>query len=98
MGSVSLIGFDVGEVSVTDAVRDLLQEEGATPETYLVRHMLGDWGERVGPGDAAVNDQAARGMGPVLSAYLTPSGAEIWICTSDDHSRTEILLPEEFPE
>lgn len=67
----------------------------------LSRHQSGDWGE-VCPDDAAMNDDALRHGGRILSVYpLDPArpqgeGTRIWVITEADRSATTCLLPEEY--
>lgn len=88
--------FDLGDVHVTPGAGVVLQESGESHAPYIARHLMGDWGEMVNAGDAAVNDMAVRGAGRLLSAYMTDRGMEIWVVTSWNRGRTVVMLPEEY--
>jgi len=78
-------------------VLELLAAEGvigASPETLIMRHASGDWGE-LDAHDRAVNERALRHGWRVVSAYHFCGGTvRIWIIT--DGGTTTILLPEEY--
>ena len=87
--------FDLGQVVMTHGAIDALTESGQTPETFLRRHVIGDWGN-VCSDDAKANEDAiAEGL-RILSAYKTDTGQKLWIITEYDRSLTTILLPAEY--
>ena len=68
---------------------------GQTPETFLDRHICGDWGEVDAEDQQANQDALVRGE-RLLSAYRTSLDVRIWVITEADRSATTILLPEEY--
>jgi hypothetical protein len=69
--------------------------------TYLLRHVRGDWGE-LDAEDKAANERALQTGGRLLSAYTLPSGDRIWIITEATGGHplvrelTTVLLPDEY--
>jgi hypothetical protein len=74
---------------------DALASTGENPQTFLDRHVAGDWGE-VDADDQQANQDALLHGERLLSAYRTSSGVRIWVITEADRSVTTILLPEEY--
>lgn len=85
--------FSCGEVVVTRSAMN------AVPQLVMIaalaRHLNGDWGE-LSPSDKAVNNQALRDGGRLISAYHAPDGTKFWIVTEADRSFTTCLLPDEY--
>lgn len=85
---------------VTMGAADALAQAGTDARRYLGRHFAGDWGD-LDEYDRRVNREASLpdedgNLGRIMSAYVLPGGATIWIITEADRSRTTILLPEEY--
>jgi len=85
---------------VTQAAAKLLGAAQVAPESLVDQHYHGEWGD-THPDDAEENDEAIRDGSRVLSAYLLPTGARVWVLTekaSADGSRpvTTVLLPTEY--
>ena len=86
--------FELGVVVATPGATTAFREAGEIEFTYLVRHLLGDWGEVDGH-DRRANEAALRNGTRLLSAYDTPAG-RVWIITEADRTSTCVLLPEEY--
>lgn len=85
---------------VTMGAADALAQAGTDARLYLDRHFAGDWGD-LDEHDRRVNQEAMipdedGNLGRIMSVYVLPGGATIWIITEADRSRTTILLPEEY--
>lgn len=59
----------------------------------LKRHQSGDWGDLC-PEDKALNDDAVRNGGRILSCY--DLNVRIWIINEYNRRQTTVLLPEEY--
>jgi hypothetical protein len=49
--------FNLGSVVATPGALELLQRAGKQPLDYIIRHLIGDWGE-LDEHDRLVNEQA----------------------------------------
>lgn len=87
--------FRLGDIVATPGALNVLEQNGIVPMRLISRHMRGDWGD-VPPDDANANTEALRSGARLLSNYLLPDGARIWIITEADRSATTLLLPEEY--
>ena len=87
--------FSLGRVVATPGSLDALNRAGDRPETFLSRHLSGEWGE-LDEEDRSANDHALRVGARLLSAYRLSDGTKVWIITEADRSSTCILLPEEY--
>jgi hypothetical protein len=86
--------FPLGQVMITPAAQALLEQAGVTPQTLLLRHHQGDWGD-VCFDDACANDHALAQGGRLFSAYSV--GADkVWIITEADRLYTTLLTPEDY--
>jgi hypothetical protein len=76
--------FDAGQVAVTPGAEELLTRLGLTSDTFVNRHICGDWGD-ISPEDAAeqINEQALEDGDRILSAYVVAPGEKIWIITDE---------------
>ncbi len=92
---IEKVSFSLGDVYLTPGVLDALQKSGEVPEKFLFMHESGDWGI-LGEDDKALNDEALRSGGRILSAYLTGKGAKLYVITEEDRSSTTITLAEEY--
>jgi hypothetical protein len=72
-----------------------LAESGETPDAFLKRHVIGDWGE-VDERDRAENDRSVGAGCRLLSAYKLRTGERLWVITEADRSATTLLLPSEY--
>lgn len=88
--------FLPGQVVATPAALQLLQRHCEAPETFLRRHLEGDWGD-VCPEDAELNNDALKLGQRVHSAYaLGPLSKKLWVITEADRSVTTLLLPDDY--
>src|SRR5262245_38884447 len=87
--------FALGHLTATPRALGALAAAGQLPETFLRRHVSGDWGD-LSEGDRSANAHALKTGGRILSAYLTILGERLWIITEADRSRTTILRPDEY--
>ena len=79
--------FQLGRIIATPAALNAIQESGQSQESFLDRHVGGDWG--------GVCREAPGTRTRLLSAYQTIRGRWIWIISEADRSATTILLPTE---
>ncbi|WP_258398731.1 hypothetical protein [Herbaspirillum rubrisubalbicans] len=87
--------FDLGRVFVTPGAVDLLDRMGTNINDYLVRHVIGDWGD-VPSQDVIANELALKHGGRIMSVYRLGQRREpLWLITEHDRSMTTCLLPEE---
>lgn len=87
--------FPLGQVVTTPAALAALAKAGQGPPEFLARHANGDWG------DLCERDRQENQIGlehgyPLVSAYHTAAGDELWIITDRQLSTTTILLPHEY--
>lgn len=87
--------FPPGQIVITIGAADAFMKGAGSPESFLLRHLSGDWGE-LEPEDVAENNLSVREGYRILSAYTTKGGTKIWIITEADRSSTTILLPSEY--
>lgn len=87
--------FRLGQVVATPGALEALQEAGQQPWEFLVRHVVGDWGQ-IDQEDWQLNDASLQDGSRVLSAYRTSKNVKLWVITEADRSSTTILLPEEY--
>ncbi|MCI0659992.1 MAG: hypothetical protein L0220_02855 [Acidobacteria bacterium] len=87
--------FDLGAIVATPGALEALVESGERAETFLQRHVSGDWGE-LSTDDAEENKLSLKEGFRLLSAYVLSSGQRIWVLTEADRSVTTILLPEDY--
>jgi len=87
--------FTLGKIVGTPDALALLESHGVEPKTLLDRHVSGDWGD-VDDHDHAVNDQAVKTEGRILSVYDMSNDQKVWIITEWDRSATTLLLPSNY--
>lgn len=87
--------FPLGQIVVTPGALSALSASRQSPTPFLIRHVLGDWGE-LDQDDCAENERSLIHGWRVLSAYTLANGTKIWIITEADRSVTTILLPPEY--
>lgn len=87
--------FPLGRTVATPGALDALAQVGQTPEQFLRRHQVGDWGI-VDEADRKENDFSVQEGLRILSAYRLATKVKIWVITEWDRSVTTILLPEEY--
>ena len=79
--------FSLGKVVATPGALEALSKAGQSPDEFLARHRLGEWGD-VCAEDKQLNDQALLDGGRLLSAYHTSAGEKLWIITEADRTST----------
>ena len=87
--------FPLGKVVATPGAMALLEALNTSPLEYLVRHVIGDWGE-LDAEDRQANDAALVHGTRIVSSYRLQGEHRIWLITEADHSATTFLLPEEY--
>ena len=93
--------FDTGPVVATPAALELLGKNHSTGLEYLVRHVMGDWGDLCAE-DKQANEAALQTGARLLSAYVLPDGEKLWIITDaeidEQHYRqaTTLLRPDDY--
>lgn len=92
--------FSLGQIVATPGALDALEESHQSPQFFLSKHIVGDWGE-VCDEDKQLNDQSLIDGSRLLSAYRTLKNERLWIITEakDDEgnrSATTILRPDEY--
>lgn len=86
--------FPLGQIVATPAVLEHFVEHCTRPDSFIRRHVCGDWGD-VPPEDACENDFSVLSGFRVLSAYEV-GGKRFWIITEADRSSTCVLFPCEY--
>jgi hypothetical protein len=89
--------LDLGNLYVTSAVKAWRDSDELRPMLVLIalsQHEHGKWGD-VDAHDRAVNDDAVRDGGRVLSAWKIDD-RRIWIISEADRSVTTVLFPEDY--
>ena len=96
--------FHLGRIVATPGALALLRRHGQAPETFLSRHVCGDWGD-VHREDALANNAALGDDTRILSAYWVqgpgqPSAEKLWLITDAGHRAgtavTTLLCPSEY--
>lgn len=86
--------FPLGQIGITDAALEVLQQANISPQSIIQRHVLGDWGDLT-DSDKKTNELAVEMGGRILSAYKVPDGTTVWVTTEPDRSATTIMMPGE---
>lgn len=87
--------FEIGQVVATPGALAALEENSQNPDTFLQRHVNGDWGDLCDE-DKKENDFAVEKRLRIFSAYLLQDNTKIWVITEADRSVTTFLLPDEY--
>jgi hypothetical protein len=85
----------LGRIMATPGALRTLEACNVAGAALLARHEAGDWGDLC-PDDFTANDHALVDGERLLSNYVLPGGAKVWIITEWDRSVTTILLPSEY--
>ena len=98
--NTSVPKFSPGQCMATPGVLEALSAAGEVPDTYLDRHVCGDWGD-VDQDDKQANEDALLSGDRLLSAYHLSTGVKVWIITEavgqlGEREVTTLLLPEEY--
>ena len=87
--------FPLGQIVATPGALEAFREAGEEPETYLQRHLSGDWGD-LSAEDKQENELSLQNGWRILSSYMLSNGTKIWVITEADRASTCLLLPEEY--
>jgi len=87
--------FPLGRIVATPGALAALDEANQTPQEFLDRHRVGDWGI-VPEEDKKENDFSVKNGFRILSSYYTSKGVKIWLITEHDRSATTLLRPLEY--
>ena len=87
--------FPLGRFVATPGSLIALSEAGQTPQEFVRRHQMGDWGD-LDHEDREENERSLEIGCRLLSAYQLRDGTKIWIITEADRSATTLLLPSEY--
>lgn len=87
--------FPLGKVVATPGALELLDDLHLSPLLFLVRHVIGDWGD-LDAEDQQANQAALVHGYRLLSSYRLDEGHKLWLITEADRSVTTLLLPEEY--
>ena len=86
--------FQLGRIVATPAAMELVRRKNLALNTFVLRHVTGDWGDMADE-DKATNDEAVKDEERIHSVYNVGPG-RIWVITEWDRSVTTILLPEDY--
>lgn len=89
------VKFPPGQVVATPGAIELLDKHGMDGSSVLLRHLQGDWGD-LDDEDTKQNEFALGNKERLLSSYVLPDSAKVWVITEWDRSVTTILLPEDY--
>jgi hypothetical protein len=88
--------FSPGQVVMTLGVSELVQQGRVNPNSFLRRHLNGDWGD-LDDSDRRQNNAALKsGEDRLFSSYRVTPDLTLWIITEGDRSVTTLLLPSEY--
>jgi hypothetical protein len=87
--------FPPGRIVATPGALAALAEAGESPDIFLKRHFIGDWGE-VDEHDRRENELSIVQGFRLLSSYTLSNETKLWIITEADRSVTTLLLPSEY--
>ena len=88
--------FLPGQIVATPGALELLERHREVPETFLRRHLVGNWGELC-PEDVEQNNEALMHGFRLMSSYALGQGREkLWVITEADRSVTTLLLPDDY--
>jgi hypothetical protein len=92
--------LSLGQVVATPAALEELRKSDHTPQEFLRRHLLADWGD-LPDEDKAANSEALVTGERIHSSYTLSNGKQIWIITEAEdeagqRSATTFLLPSEY--
>jgi hypothetical protein len=87
--------FSPGVIIATPAAVRACVKNKTDFESYLSRHVNGDWGD-IDEEDKRENEFAVGERLRIFSAYDLRDGTRLWVITEADRSSTCILLPSEY--
>jgi hypothetical protein len=85
--------FPLGQIVATSRVVDELPPEAI--QTFLRRHVTGDWGD-LGKDDVRANELALVHGDRILSKYSTTVGESVYVITEYDRSLTTVLFVSDY--
>jgi hypothetical protein len=88
--------FPLGQIVATPGALNALTQAKQSPQEFLNRHVVGDWGSELSEEDKVENQYSLQHGFRILSSYRTTSGVKLWIITEADRSVTTVLLPEDY--
>lgn len=77
--------FYLGRLLSTPGALTACEDAGVSPMSLIVRHARQDWGTLT-TADKQANDRALAEGGRILSSYILPGGAKVWLITEADRS------------
>lgn len=83
--------FRHGRLIMSSRVSELVEQRRLHVQSYLQRHLNGDWGE-VSAGTRQANEAALRTKEALFSAYAIDSELKLWIITEADRTVTTLLI------
>lgn len=86
--------FRLGHIVATRGVLTHFEHHGIAADSFLRRHVTGDWGD-VPSEDAKSNWLAVRHGSRILSSFEV-AGQRIWVITEADRAVTTLLFPSEY--
>lgn len=92
---MTLARFPLGRIVATPGALGALEQAGESPDSFIKRHVTGDWGE-LDAEDRQENEFSVEHSFRLLSSYTLKSGTKLWIITEADRSSTTLLLPSEY--
>ena len=87
--------FDLGQLIATPGALAALEKSGQGPMDFLVRHVVGDWGELCEE-DRKENQFSLEKGFRLMSSYRTTANDVVWVITECSRSHTTLLLPSEY--
>jgi hypothetical protein len=70
--------FQLGKLLATPGALKALESAGENPADFILRHVMGDWGELSGE-DKRENEISLQQGFRLLSAYRLSTGQRMWI-------------------
>lgn len=94
--------FHLGEIVMTNAATQALQQTSQRPADFLDRHIAGDWGDidddTAQENNAALDPAAPEFGSRLFSAYSLSDGTQICIVTENGRQSTTICLADEVEQ
>lgn len=87
--------FRLGQVVMGQSVTDLIERGSLNIQSYLERHVRGDWGD-ISQAHVIVNEVALHSNDFVFSRYNLTTDQRLWIITDGDRHTTTVLLVRRF--
>ncbi|MBL0123663.1 MAG: hypothetical protein IPP88_13370 [Betaproteobacteria bacterium] len=87
--------FPLGRIVATPAALAALAGAGRDAQSFLERHVEGDWDE-MSAEDQASNLWAIEAGERVFSSYQLTRETKLWVITEADRSSTCVLLPGDY--